>query len=197
MPRTSANPAVTTVLPLTLLRWPDLLQLFGPRGACAGCWCQYWRMPHADWRRAEATVNRAALEAQARSSRPPGLLGYDATGTAVGWISLGLRKNSPGLRDATFFVESTDEPGLWSIVCFYVPRKFRRRGVAEALLTGAVAHARRSGARVLEAYPWDLDVKATTAAGLYTGMLPLFLRAGFSEVTRRVPHRPIVRLTLR
>ena len=27
---------------LTPNNWDDFETLFGPRGACAGCWCMYW-----------------------------------------------------------------------------------------------------------------------------------------------------------
>ncbi len=33
------------VVPLTPERWPDLEDLFGPKGACYGCWCNHFRMP--------------------------------------------------------------------------------------------------------------------------------------------------------
>jgi GNAT superfamily N-acetyltransferase len=184
---------IVSVHPLTEARWPDLLTLFGPGGACFGCWCQYWRRPRAEWRRAKAAENKSALETQARSDQPPGLIGYDASGAPVGWVSLGPREDFPGLRNSRFFGDTPDAPGLWSVVCFFVPAAYRGSGVAAAMLAGAVRHARRAGARVLEAYPWDLGVKSAAASSLYVGTLPMFAAAGFREVSRRVPHRPIVR----
>ena len=32
-----------TFQPLVPERLPDLERLFGPRGACAGCWCMWWK----------------------------------------------------------------------------------------------------------------------------------------------------------
>ena len=184
---------VVDVQPLTADRWPDLLTLFGPGGACFGCWCQYWRRSRADWRKAKAADNKSALESQARGEQPPGLIGYDAQGAPVGWVALGPRDDFPGLRNSRFFGDTPDGPGLWSVVCFYVPAAHRGRGVAEALLAGAVRRARGAGARVLEAYPWDLGVKSGATSSLYVGTLPMFVAAGFREVSRRVPHRPVVR----
>lgn len=153
-------------------------------------------MPRIEWRKSKATGNRAALRAQAKSDRAPGLIGYDAGGRPVGWVSLGPREDFPGLRSGRFFGETPDTSGLWSVVCFYVPVKHRRRHVAEGLLAGAVKYARRSGARILEAYPWDVTLKAAAASSLYVGTLPLFRRAGFKVVSRLVSHRPVVRLAL-
>jgi hypothetical protein len=30
--------------PVTKDNWKDFENLFGEKGACAGCWCMYWRM---------------------------------------------------------------------------------------------------------------------------------------------------------
>lgn len=189
-------PSLAAVEPLTAARWRDLLALFGPQGACYGCWCQYWRLPRAEFRVTRAPQNRAALEAQTRAGREPGLIGYDAANKPLGWVSLGPRDDFPGLRHSRFFGGTPDEPGLWSVVCFYVPAAQRRRGVAEALLRGAIARARARGGRVLEAYPWDLAAKSAASSSLYVGTLGMFLAAGFKEVSRKVPHRPVVRLAL-
>ena len=72
----------------------------------------------------------------------------------------------------------------------------RRRGLSGSLLAGAVDLARRGGAGVVEGYPVDLAGQPGPAAGLYPGPLPVFLRAGFTEVRRTPQGRPVVRLTL-
>lgn len=187
---------IAAIRALTATRWDDLLALFGPAGACFGCWCQYWRMPRAQWRNAKAAGNRAALEQQARDGVRPGLIGYDKCNTPVGWVSLGPRDDFPGLRNARFFGETVDVSGLWSIVCFYVPAKERGRGIAEAMLAGAIGYARKRRVRVLEAYPWDLGMKGASASSLYVGTMGMFHDAGFAVASRKVPHRPVMRLAL-
>ena len=37
------------IRPLTPDRWADLETRFGPRGACAGCWCMWWRLTRREW----------------------------------------------------------------------------------------------------------------------------------------------------
>ena len=91
--------------------------------------------------------------------------------------------------------ERTD-PAVWSVTCFVVRRAARRRGLSGSLLAGAVDLARRGGAQVVEGYPVDPDGQSGPAAGLYPGPLPVFLRAGFTEVRRTPQGRPVVRLTL-
>lgn len=84
-----------------------------------------------------------------------------------------------------------DTTPVWSVVCFVVPSAWRRRGVAGALLRGAVEHAAHHGARWLEAYP--IDKPGPSADNwLWHGTKAMFDQAGFEEVLRRKPERPIM-----
>ena len=113
----------------------------------------------------------------------------------VGWISLGPRPDYARLaRSPT--MRAVDDAPVWSIVCFVVPSAFRGQGVSRELLAGAVAFARRRGATLLEAYPVDRAVPGASHAPWF-GSKTLFDEAGFTEVARRRPARPIVRLKLR
>jgi hypothetical protein len=47
-----------TVLPVTPDRWDDFEKLFGKSGACAGCWCMWWRLPPAQWTEQKATETK-------------------------------------------------------------------------------------------------------------------------------------------
>jgi hypothetical protein len=64
--------------------------------------------------------------------------------------------------------------------------------VSAALLEAAVAFARRRGAAVVEGYPNDVGDRRPDPF-VWTGLKPSFDRAGFAEVARRSPTRPIVR----
>ena len=76
---------------------------------------------------------------------------------------------------------------MWSIVCFVVDKPFRARGVAPALLAGAVEYAFAHGATSVEAYPHVTDERD------YMGHTELYARAGFRHV-RDANKRAIVRL---
>ncbi len=65
-----------TFHPVTPDRWPDLETLFGERGAYAGCWCMWWRMPRADFDKQPRSERREALKSIVDSERVPGLLAY-------------------------------------------------------------------------------------------------------------------------
>jgi ribosomal protein S18 acetylase RimI-like enzyme len=82
---------------------------------------------------------------------------------------------------------------VWSIVCFVVPSEHRGQGVARALLDGAIAYARKRGATLLEAYPVDRKRRSSDDA-MWFGAKSMYDHAGFEEVARRKPERPIVRI---
>jgi ribosomal protein S18 acetylase RimI-like enzyme len=189
-----------TVRPLTAELWPDLEAFFGPRGAYSNCWCTWWRQTTPLFQsgcRNSGTGNRQLLHRITDEGRAAGLLGYEQ-GVPVGWVSLGPRRDFGRVLRSPNLKPEPGEPddGIWSIVCFWVPRQHRRRGIGAALLDGAVAYAAGQGVATLEAYPIDTDHDRVSSAGIFTGTLEMFVRAGFTEVRRRAGKRPVVRRDL-
>ncbi|HEY5323024.1 MAG TPA: GNAT family N-acetyltransferase, partial [Caldimonas sp.] len=89
-----------------------------------------------------------------------------------------------------------DDQPVWSVVCFVVPSEYRQQGVARELLAGAIRYADRRGVRLLEGYPVDKS-EPSAAQAPWFGSKSMFDEAGFQEVARRKPDRPVVRLALR
>ncbi len=181
--------------PVTPDRWEDLAALFGPRGACAGCWCMYWKRTRAQFDRAKGEGNRRALRALVRGGATPGLLAY-AAGVPVGWCSLEPRSRFTGLGRSRILAPVDDAP-VWSVPCFFVARGWRRKGVTVALLRAAAKHAASQGATILEGYPTAPKRGAMADAFAWTGIVGAFEKAGFREVARRSPTRPIMRRRVR
>jgi GNAT superfamily N-acetyltransferase len=184
------------VAPLTPDRWSDLETIFNAKGCsiARACWCMAYRRsgsrePPPGTTRAKA--NRAALKALVDAGNPPGLIGYRGK-TPVGWISLGPREEFARLERSPV-MKPVDEKPVWSIVCFVVPPEHRGQGVAQALLEGAVAYARKRGATLVEAYPVDKPGRSKDDY-MWFGAKSMFDNAGFEEVARRKPQRPIVRI---
>jgi GNAT superfamily N-acetyltransferase len=182
------------VVPLTVDRWPDLEALFGPRGAVGGCWCMWWRVPSSAWESRKGDPNRLALMALAAAERPPGLLAYSGD-QAVGWCSLAPRSEFTRLERSRVLKPVDDAP-VWSIVCFFIARKQRGSGVGSALLRAAADFAASHGAAVLEGYPVEPRSGRMPDAFAFTGVPSMFRAAGFEEVERRSPGRPIMRRSL-
>jgi GNAT superfamily N-acetyltransferase len=174
-------------------RWPDLEAVMGSRGDAARCWCQFFQLRGAAWGASSAAANRDRLRRQiSDSDRPPGVLAYHAD-EPVGWCAVGPKPSYPRLAASP--VAGSETAGIWSVTCFVVRVGWRRRGVAGALLAGAVELARAGGATSVEAYPVDPMARSSvSAAELYHGPLPVFLDAGFRDVARPSAGRARVRL---
>jgi GNAT superfamily N-acetyltransferase len=81
-------------------------------------------------------------------------------------------------------------------VCFFTAADVRGQGVSEAMLAHAMAFARAHGATLLEAYPVDKSGRDRDDS-MWFGAKSMYDRAGFREVARRKPTRPVVRKALR
>ncbi len=190
-------PDAIRVLPATAERWTDVVTLLGGADE-RGCWCQAWRGS----RRGDGGPrdNRGRLEAQVRDgSVAPGVVAY-LDGTPVGWCGLGPRAAMPRLVGSRT-IPTVDDAPAWSIGCFVVRSGYRRRGIARALLRGAVEYARSSGAPCVEAYPIDPAGSRVSSAFGFVGFTSMFEAAGFRRVVLTDAHsaglpRWLVRLDL-
>ena len=138
-----------------------------------------------------AEVNRSQLKELVEAGRPPGLIGYKDK-VPVGWVSIAPREEYARLARSPVMRPIDDQP-VWSVICFVVPAEYRGQGVAEALLAGAVAYAKNQGAKLIEAYPVDRPTRSKDDF-MWFGAKSMYDKAGFSEVARRKPQRPMVRL---
>jgi ribosomal protein S18 acetylase RimI-like enzyme len=138
-----------------------------------------------------ARANRTELKALVDAGNSPGLIGYRGN-VPVGWVSLGPREEYAKLRRSPV-MKAVDARAVWSIICFVVPSEHRGQGVARALLKGAITYARKQGATLLEAYPVDKPGRSDDDS-MWFGAKSMYDGAGFREVARRKPQRPIVRL---
>ncbi len=175
-------------------RWADFEKLFGPRGAAGGCWCMWWRLSAKEFNAQKGEANRLAMKAIVESGRVPGILAY-YEGTAVGWCSVAPREDFPRLERSRLLQRVDDQP-VWSVVCLFVAKPYRRRGISEALLRAATQHARESGAGIVEGYPVEPRKGSVPDLFGYHGLASAFRDAGFTEVARRSPTRPVMRCVL-
>jgi len=179
--------------PLTPERWDDFEELFGEHGAYNGCWCMWWRISRARFQKQVGEGNRLAMKAIVDSGEVPGILAYHR-GRAVGWCSVAPRERFASLERSPR-LKRVDERPVWSVVCFYMAKDYRRRGLMRHLLEAAVAYAREMGAEVVEGYPVDVPERLSGSSG-FMGLKPVFLAAGFREVSRSGEHQTIMRFYL-
>lgn len=181
--------------PLITKRWVDLEALFGEHGACGGCWCMWWRLKRSEFERQKGEGNRMALKAIVDSGEVPGILAY-AKGQPVGWCAVAPREAYPTLERSRTLKRVDDKP-VWSIVCFFIAKPFRGKGLAGKLLKAAIEYVQKKGGRIVEGYPVEPKRGRIPDAFAYTGLASTFRRAGFVEVARRSETRPIMRCEIR
>jgi len=177
--------------PLTRERWKDLERLFGPRGACEGCWCMWWRIPRAEFMKNRGERNKEALRNTVDSGKIPGILAY-FQGKPVGWCAVSPREDYPALERSRI-LQKVDDKSVWSVVCFFVDKDFRHKGITVKLLNAAVDYVREKGGKIVEGYPKEVEKNKMSDTFFYNGVVSAFRKAGFAEVTRRSDNRPIMR----
>ena len=181
-----------SVLPLIPERWSDLESVVGKSGD-SGCWCMWWRLGDEQFEEQRGQANKIALREIVDAGRKPGVIAYVGHQPA-GWCSIGPREDFVRL-ERSFLFGKVDEQPVWSIVCYYVNRAYRGRGLMEHLTRGALDLAKSQGVQLVEAYPVDLP-DGSPSAGAYTGIAAILRRVGFEDVVRRLPDRPIMRYNL-
>ena len=180
------------IFPLTSDRWDDFEQLFGPRGACAGCWCLYWKLPRKDFTAGQGDHNRLTQKEIVASGRTPGLLAT-MDGIPAGWVAVEPRENYPVLNNSRI-LKPLDELPVWSVTCFFVAKKYRSQRLTVALLKAALDHVAKQGGKVAEGYPVEpRGAGKMPPVFVYTGLASAFKQAGFTEAGRRSETRPIMR----
>jgi GNAT superfamily N-acetyltransferase len=176
--------------PLTPECFGDFEQLFGSHGACGGCWCMFWKLRGRAFDENTGEPARQMQKSIVESGTIPGLLAY-ASDKPIGWIAVEPRGEYPRLAHSRV-LKPVDGKEVWSVTCFFVDRKFRKQGVTIGLLKAAIEFVRSKGGRIVEGYPTEAREKMPDVF-IYTGTMSTFQKAGFKEVARQSPTRPIVR----
>lgn len=186
------------IVPASSDRFDDVEHALTGGGDGASCWCQWWMLSANEFESTSRAERRERLRGDLAAEPAFVLIAY-VDGVAAGWVKVAARTKQPRLartRDLQTSPEPFDDPSVWAITCFVVRREHRGGGVGTALLDAAIAHARSHGARLVEGYPVDLGVKKASSNELFHGALSTFVAAGFEEVARPAPSRPIVSLAL-
>ena len=151
-----------------------------------------WRLPRARYESGKGAGNRAAFRRRVLAGPPPGVLAY-VNGEPVGWCAVAPRSEYDYLGRSRV-LRPLDDREVWSVSCLFVASPYRGRGVSVKLLRAAVEMAGKAGAEIVEGYPVIPYAARMPAAFAWTGTLAAFRKAGFREVARGSPKRPIMRV---
>jgi GNAT superfamily N-acetyltransferase len=171
--------------------------------ACSSsCFCRYWHFTGAknDWlarsaHRAEVNREEQLACVERRDPESRGLVAMES-GTALGWMKLVPRACVAKLTRLPVYrnLPLGDDEGVYAIACLLVTPKYRRRGVARALVLAADGHARAWGGRAIEAYPRHADAPLHDEEA-WMGPEELYRESGYAIVAGAAPY-PVYRKEL-
>ncbi len=150
----------------------------------------WWKLSQKVFEKQKGLKNKKAFKIIVENGERPGILAY-SNNEPIGWCAIAPREMYPRLENSRV-LKSIDDQKVWSVVCFFIEKSFRDRGVAVELLKFAIEFVKKSGGKIVEGYPIEPN-KRTADVFAWTGLASSFIKAGFKEVERRSPTRPIMR----
>ncbi|MCU0332052.1 MAG: GNAT family N-acetyltransferase [Ignavibacteriaceae bacterium] len=181
--------------PVTKENWKDFEDLFGEKGACAGCWCMYWRMKRKDYDNLRGTGTKKQMKSLVNKGTVPGILAYD-NDKPIGWCSVAPREDFPVLENSRVMKRIDNKP-VWSVVCFFIKRDYRRKGLSVELLNASKVFVKMNNGKIIEGYPVEPKAAKSPDVFVWTGLASAFRQAGFKEIIRRSETRPIMRYSIK
>lgn len=195
----------TRIVPANRAGCADLQAVFGTRGTAVTCQCQRYKLrPRESFRSFSVEERAARVREQTACGREEagttsGLVAY-LDDEPVGWCAVEPRTAYTGLV-RVFKVPwegRTEDKGdrtVWAVTCIFTRARFRRRGIAYALVSAAVEFARERGARAIEGYPLLTQAgQEITWDEINVGTRSMFAAAGFTEVSHPTPRRVVMRI---
>ena len=160
----------------------DVRQVIGPKRPDANvCWCLTYRIPSRLNRELRGPARGELVADLCRRDPAPGVLAYEGD-VPVGWAGVAPRADLNSFARKSSKIPHVDDLPVWTVWCFRVRAGNRGRGIAHALLEGAVAFARSYGAPAIEGYPVDNRGERVDLTMAYVGTRALFERCGFAKV---------------
>jgi len=181
--------------PLTLETWKAFEKLFGPRGACGGCWCMTWRLNKQDYDKGKGEGNKRSIRKLVEKNEFIGVIAFSGAEPA-GWCAIAPREKYIRLEKSRALKPVDDQP-VWSVSCFFILKPYRRKGLSVKLLKATLKFAKEQGATLIEAYPVESKDGNMPDVFAWTGFVSTFTKEGFKEVKRHTPARPILRYSLK
>jgi GNAT superfamily N-acetyltransferase len=179
MAKTEVLPGELTVRPLTPETWDAFADLAERHnGVWGGCWCTWFHTMTAEKTR-DADDNRALKKRLVDEGRAHAALVMDGE-EAIGWCQYGAPAELPNINHRKEYEATRDELPDYRITCFFIDKRYRRKGVSAVALRGVLDLVARAGGGIVEAYPQDTAGKQITASFLYSGTRGFFEQAGFT-----------------
>jgi len=180
--------------PVTKDRWADFEELFGKSGAYGGCWCMWWRSKRSEFETRGNAGNRVAMKDIIDSGTVPGILIYVDDRPAA-WCSIAPREQYGSLNRSRVLKRIDDTP-VWSLVCLFVTKDYRKQGITRSVIRSAIDYVRSQGGKVVEAYPTLPKEHRLPPVSSFMGLPGMYEKEGFVEVARPSESKVVMRYTI-
>jgi GNAT superfamily N-acetyltransferase len=152
-------------------------EAFADNPKWAGCYCRFCHIDHAagePWDDQDAANNRPDVARRIADGGMTGYLAY-AEGGVVGWVNAAASRHYPAGNIGGPYPEAAR---TGQVMCFVVAPSWRGKGVARALLEGALADFKAQGLTIAQAKP---RLKAASDGANHQGPMSLYRSAGFKD----------------
>jgi GNAT superfamily N-acetyltransferase len=174
--RAKGNPMTIEVRPAH--DFADMATMFAPKKPESSvCWCLSWRLSSTENRALTGIARADKVRELCSRELAPGVLAH-IDGDVAGWAGIAPRAELHPFAHSRK-IPHLDDLAVWSLWCLRVRPGYRKQGVTPALIEGAVAYARASGAPCVESYPVDSGEERVDVTMAYVGTRHMFERAGF------------------
>lgn len=171
--------------PVTRERWKDFEHLFECKGSPHYCWCTVWRDVKKKGAKPDKSEKKASMKARINKNIPVGIVAY-VSNEPVAWCSIAPKETYRELGG------EKNKDGIWSVVCFFIKRPYRKSGLSSLLLAEAIKYAKANGAKFVESYPVDPD----SPSYWFMGFKSLFENAQFKCTGKAGKRRNVMLLEL-
>jgi GNAT superfamily N-acetyltransferase len=174
--------------PSTWAAFADLVTRDG--GVWGGCWCLEF---HPEGKTVGGfDERRDAKQRLVDCGRAQAALVFDGD-VCVGWCQFGPADELVNIKARRAYEAGPVEPSDWRITCFYTGKGYRKQGVADVALAGALELIADLGGGSVESFPEDTVDRKVSGSFLHNATLATFERHGFRPTRKIAKHRWVVR----
>ena len=155
----------------------------------------WWRLKRSEFEKEQGGGNKTAMQAIVNSGEVPGILVYHEQ-KAVAWCSIAPRANFASLN-RSFVLKPLDDQPVWSIVCLFIDKQYRKSGLTEQVIKCAIDYAKTQGANIVEAYPTQPKKAELPPVSSFMGIPAMYEKLGFVACARPSASKVVMRFYIK
>jgi len=162
-------------------------------GVWGGCWCTYFHDTPND-RIRSFEDNRLLKKELVKTHRAQAALVFH-NDLCIGWCHYGSPNELTNIYHKREVESKTQIPD-YRITCIFIDRDYRKQGLWEFVLNGALLQIKQAGGGVVESYPQDTKGNQVTSSFLYNSTRQIFERSGFQYIDTKGKNHCIMRISI-